>query len=118
MYELVPGLGLTEASCCLFERIWEVVQHPRPDIHMEKQLGWAHRLCGVESLGISKVSQTVLARLMESQIWQLVAGSVGGEFRKEIMASAHLHVRHSSFSLLSTGRYLLNCYPSAGVQRE
>ena len=33
----VPGLCLTEASCCLFERILEVVKHePRPAIHMEK----------------------------------------------------------------------------------
>ena len=36
---------------------------------MEKQLGWAYKLGGAESLGISKVGQTVLARLMESQIW-------------------------------------------------
>ena len=36
---LVPGMGLTEASCCMFERIKEVVKHePRPDIHMEKSL--------------------------------------------------------------------------------
>ena len=67
---LVPGLGLAEASYCLFERIWEVVKHePRPAIHMEKHLGWAHKLGGVESLGISRAGQTVLARLMESQIW-------------------------------------------------
>ena len=47
---------------------------PRPAIYMEKQLGWPHKLGGAESLGISKVGQTVLARLMESQIWhQLVA---------------------------------------------
>ena len=103
---LVLGLGLTEASCCLFDRTEEVVKHEsRPPIHMEKQLGWAHRLCGVESLGISKVSQTVLARLMESQIWQLVAGSVGGEFRKEIMASACLDVRHFPSSLYATGAF-------------
>ena len=36
---------------------------------MEKQLGWAHKLCGLEPLWISKVGHTVLARLMESQIW-------------------------------------------------
>ena len=33
---------------------------------------------GVESLGISRVGQTVLAGLMESQIWHQVASSVGG----------------------------------------
>ena len=52
---LVLSLELTEASCCLF-------------VHTEKQLGWACKLGGAESLGISKVGQTVLARLMESQI--------------------------------------------------
>ena len=47
-----------------------------PAIHMGKQLGWAHKLGGAESLGISKVGQTVLASLMESQIWHQLAGSV------------------------------------------
>ena len=49
---------------------------PRPAILMEKQLGWACKLGGEESLGISKVGQTVLARLMESQIWHQLASSV------------------------------------------
>ena len=35
-----------------------------------------HNLGGVESLGISKVGQTVLARLMDSQIWYQLAGFV------------------------------------------
>ena len=39
---------------------------------MERQLGWVHKLGGAESLGISKVGQTVLARL----IWHQLAGSV------------------------------------------
>ena len=47
-----------------------------PAIHMEKQLGWACKLSGAESLGISKVGQMVLARLMESQMWHQLAGSV------------------------------------------
>ena len=73
----VPGLGLTEASYCLSERIYKVVQHePRPVIHMEKQLGQACNLGAAESLGISKVCQTVLASLMESEIWHKLAGSV------------------------------------------
>ena len=47
--------GLTEASCCLFERTEEVVKHEsRPPIHMEKQLGWVCKLGAVQSLGISK----------------------------------------------------------------
>ena len=57
---------------------------------MEKQLGWALKLCGMESLGISKVGQTVLTRLMESQIWHQPAGSVQGGFRKGTMASVRL----------------------------
>ena len=62
---LVLGLGLTEASCCSLERIYEVVKHePRPAIDLEKQLRWALKLGGAESLGISKVGQTVLAKLM------------------------------------------------------
>ena len=37
---LVLGLGHTETSYCLFERILEVVKHePRPSIYVEKQLG-------------------------------------------------------------------------------
>ena len=44
---------------------------------MEKQLGWAYKQDGAESLGISEVGQTVLARLIESQIWYQLAGSVG-----------------------------------------
>ena len=62
---LVPSLELTEASCCLFERILEVVkQEPRPNIHMEKELGWACKFRHGESQGISRVGQRVLAGLM------------------------------------------------------
>ena len=87
----VLGLGLTEASCCLFERISEVLKHqPRPTIHMEKQLGWNHKLGGEASLGIYKAGQTVLARLMESQIWHQLASSLGQRFRKGTLASACL----------------------------
>ena len=75
---LVPGPQPTEASNCLFDRVEEVVKHEsRPAIHMEKQLGWAHKLGGVESLGIFRVDQTVLPRLMESQIWHQLARFVG-----------------------------------------
>ena len=57
---------------------------------------------GAESLGSSKAGQTVLARLMESQIWHQLVSSVGGGFRKETMASAHLDARYFSSSLYST----------------
>ena len=58
-----------------------------------------------ESLGISKVGQIVLARLMESQIWHQLAGSVGGALSKGIMASAHLDARHFSFSQYATSAF-------------
>ena len=70
---LVPSLELTEAGCCLL-RLW--AYETRPAIHMEKQLEWAHTLVGAESLWIPKAGQTVLCRLMESQIWYHPAGSM------------------------------------------
>ena len=78
---------------------------PRVVIHMEKQLWWANKLGGAESLGISKAGQRVLARLMESQIWHQFNSFVtsGTKFRKETMASAYLHARHFSSSLYATG---------------
>ena len=60
---------------------------------------------GTESLGISKAGQTVLARLMESQIWHLLAGSVGVGFRRGTMTSARLDARQFSFSLFATGAF-------------
>ena len=66
---------------------------------------WAHKLDGAESLGISKVGQIALARLMESQIWHQLSGSIGGGFRKGTMDSAHLDARHFSFFLYATGAF-------------
>ena len=76
---------------------------PRPATHMEKHLGWAHKLGGTEFLGISKVSQIV--RLMESQIWHKLADSVGRELRKGIMTSVHLEARYFTSSLHTTGAF-------------
>ena len=93
------------------------MQEPRPAIHREKLLGWAHKLGGAESLGISKVGQTVLARLMESQIWHQLAGSVGGRFRKGTMASARLYPDNSvspSVPLLPF-KLTLQCWSLGGV---
>ena len=87
---------------------------PRPAIHMEKQLGWAHNLGGAEFLGISKEGQPVLARLMESQIWHLLTCFVGGGFRKGTVASAHLDDRHFSFSIYTSGVFYAD-YPSVGA---
>ena len=52
---------------------------------------------------ISNAGQTVLAKLMQSQIWHQLASSVGGGFSKGTKASAHLDARHFSFSLYTTG---------------
>ena len=49
---------------------------PRPAIHMEKHLGWVHKLGGSASQGISRAEQTVLTRLMESQVWHQPFGPV------------------------------------------
>ena len=60
---------------------------------------------GVWSLGISKVGHTMLARLMEPEIWHHLAGSVCGGFRKWTMVSVRLDVRHFSLSLCATGAF-------------
>ena len=59
----------------------------------------------VGSLGISKVGQTVLVSLMESQIWHQFAGSVRREFRKGTKALASLDANHFSFSQDATGTF-------------
>ena len=85
---------------------------------MEKQLGWACKLGGTVSLRISKVSETVSARLMESQIWHQLAGSLRGGYRKGTMSSARLDARHFSSSLYATGTFqaaTLQCWSSEGV---
>ena len=62
-----------------------------------------------ESLGISKTDQTALVRLMESQLWHQLAGSVaqGKGLRKGTRASAYLDARHFSFSQYATGAFKL-----------
>ena len=56
-----------------------------------------------ESMVISKLGQTLLARLMESQIWHKLANSGRGGFRKGTMVSACLDARLFNFSLYGTG---------------
>ena len=72
---------------------------------MEKQLGWAHNLGRVGLLWTSKVGHTVLARLMESQIWHQPTASVGGGLNNRVMASACPNARHFSLSLYITGAF-------------
>ena len=86
------------------------------------QFGWAHKLGGMKSQGISRVGQTVLARLMESQIWHLPAGFVAlcvgvgdsekGQWplpiflsRRKLSPSSHFDARHFSSSLCATGGF-------------
>ena len=80
---------------------------------MEKQLGWC------ESLGISKAGQTVLARLMESQIWHQLAGSVallgeGSEKGQWPLLTPYLTLQ----PLPVCHRCLSGYFPYAGAQRE
>ena len=49
---------------------------------MEKQHGWAGKLGGAVSQGISRAGQTVLARLMESQIWHQLSAPWGEGLEK------------------------------------
>ena len=66
---------------------------------MEKQLGWAPKLVRWGHWGYPHLGQTMLARLMQSQIWHQVACSVGGGgFRKETMGCGSL-----DFSQHATG---------------
>ena len=93
---------------------------PRPAIQMEKQLGWAHNLGGTESQGISGAGQTLLARLMESQIWHQPASSVplcgeGSEkgqwplpvflSGRKLSHSSCLDARHFNFSFYASGTF-------------
>ena len=71
----------------------------------KSSFGWAHELGGAESLGISKVGQTVLARLMDFQIWHQLSGSVGRGFSKGPMAPSCLDAKHFSFSLYTTSAF-------------
>ena len=68
---------------------------------LKSSLGGACKLGGMESLGISRVEQTVLARLMESQLWHPPAGCVGGGFREGTMASARLFICEKAVPQLS-----------------
>ena len=78
---------------------------PRPAIHIEEQLGWACKLGGAESLGTSKAGSTVLARMMESQIWYQLASPVREGFKKGTVSSSFLDTRPFSFSLCTTGAF-------------
>ena len=53
----------------------------------------------VEIWWISKVGDTVSARLMESQIWHQPTRSVGGRAQQRTMGSVHPDARHISLSL-------------------
>ena len=73
-------------------------------------------MSGVEPLWTSKVGHTVLATLMESQIWHQPTGSVRGGFSKGTMTSGHPDARHFSLSLYTT--LVHSCHCGAEAQRE
>ena len=83
---------------------------------MEKRLEWAHKLGGVELLWISQVSHTMLARLMESQIWYQLTSSVGRWAQQRTMDSACPNAKHFSISLYTT--LVHSCHCGAEAQRE
>ena len=58
-----------------------------------KWLGWAHKLGGAEFQEISRVGQTLLARLMETQIWCPPVNSVGTILSKGTMTAARISFR-------------------------
>ena len=83
---------------------------------MEKQFGWAHKLSGVEPLWTSKVGHTVLATLMESQIWHQPTGSVWGGLSKGQWPLLSPCQTLQSVSVYHW--YAWNCHASTGAQRE
>ena len=88
---LVPHLGVTEASCCLFERIRKLcsMSQDQPAIPMGKQLGWAHKLGGTESQGVSKAGKNIsqVDGVSDMTPTYSICGSVEEGLRKRTMAS-------------------------------
>ena len=81
---------------------------PRPAIHMEKQLGWAYKLGGLESQGISKARQTVLQVDGVSAMGR--RGSEKGQWPaflsgRRLSPTFLLDAGHFSFSLYATGAF-------------
>ena len=84
---------------------------------MEKHLEWVHKLNGAESL--PRVGQTVLARLLESQVWHppvsFVALCREGQNRGNGLCLPWC----STLQFLPIYHWCLSsCYPSAGAQKE
>ena len=80
------------------------MSHDQPFI-WKISLGGPISWVGQSLLGISKVGQTALAKLMESHIWHQLTGSVGGEFSKETMVSDRPDVRHFISSPYAIGAF-------------
>ena len=84
---------------------------------MGKQLGWGCNLGGAESLWISKVGHTVLARLMESQIWHVEPTSTVGEglAKGQWPLLALMPDTSVSLSMLVPFKVLPQCWSSKGL---
>ena len=83
---------------------------------MEKQFRVPINWVG-QDLEISKEGQTVLDRLMESQVWHKLASSVGGGFRKGHWPLLTLmpDILVSPCLPLVPFKLLLQCWSSEGV---
>ena len=66
----------------------------RPDLYMEKLLGWARKFGGTVSLGISNAGPTLLGEWNLRYVTIFWLWTAGEGFRKGIMASACLEGRH------------------------
>ena len=75
----VCGMQRPDATCLRDFRKVQSMRQERPFVWIShwKQLRWAGKLGGARSQGVTRVGMTVLARLMESQIWCPPTGSVG-----------------------------------------
>ena len=80
---------------------------PRPAIHIEKQIGWAHKFGRGNSRSFhgwsNSVSQVDGVSDMTSACQ--FCGSEGKGFRKETITSSCLDARYFSSSLYSTGAF-------------
>ena len=82
------------------------MQHePRPIIHLEKQLGWIHKLGGAVSGDLQGRSNSVIQidRVSDMAPACRFCGSAVGRLRKGTMASASPNVRYFSLSQHATG---------------
>ena len=131
----MPGLGhlvrdmqQAEARCSLFERFRKVWRMSQEKLLVRKshreEFGWACKLGRAGSQGITRAEQTVLAKLMETQIWLMPADSVGGKWSQKRNNSLfqHFHLWESCPSSLhpeaSSSMYVPGTFQAAAPVLE